>query len=171
VSCPDWTLLTARRERGGADPAGWTEAMQHFDSCLLCRREALAADPLLVFRRLPAADLDAAAERSEVEAVCQAVTAMRTARRLEARQSFAGWRRWAAAAVLALAALSMGRDKAPRLEVERAAPAAGGLARPVLARSAAAPTIDVLNRPDAHVYHINDGGLSVTMVVDESLDL
>jgi hypothetical protein len=162
VSCPDWNRLAACRD---ADPEGWTEAVEHFDACPQCRRDALKADPLLAFRRLPAAELTPAQERSEVEAVRQAVAAMRTARRLESRRSFAGWRRWAAAAVLAVAALSVGRDKAPR--VERAA----FVPSPAPAAAPAAATLDVLNRPAARVYHMNGEGISVFMVVDESLDV
>jgi hypothetical protein len=173
VSCPDWRQLTARRRREGSDPAEWAEAMAHFDSCLPCRREALAADPLLVFRRLPAVELGAAEERSEVEAVRQAVSAMRTARRLAARRSFGGWRRWSAAAVLALAALTVSRDKDPQLEMERTVRASllVPLAQPAPARGMIAPTIDVLNHPDARVYQMNDHGLSVIMVVHESFDV
>ena len=131
--------------------------MEHFDACTLCRREALAADPLLVFRRLPAAELTPAEERSEVEAMRQAVTAMRTARRIEARRSFAGWRRWAAAAVLAVASLGVGRDKAPRLEP------ASAPSRPRRSRAAesSAPEIEGLNRPDARVYHVDSRRLRI----------
>jgi hypothetical protein len=169
VSCPDWRLLTARRRREGADPAGWTEAMDHFDSCPPCRREALAADPLLVFRRLPKVELGPAEEGSEVEAVRQAVAAMRTARRLVARRSF-GWRRWSAAAVLALAALSVSRDRDPRQEHTVRASLVPAF-QPAPARAMVAPTVDVLNHPDARVYQVSDDSLSVIMVVDESFDV
>ena len=172
MSCPDWRQLTARRERERADPEGWAAAMEHFDSCPPCRREALAADPLLVFRRLPKVELGAAEERSEVEAVRQAVTAMRTARRLVARRSFGGWRRWSAAAVLALAALSVGRDRDPRLAMGRMARASLLVpAQPAPAQALAAPMIEVLNRPDARVYQMPGEDLSVIMVVDPSFDV
>ena len=108
MSCPDWTALAARGALEDAEPAGWAEAVAHFDACSRCRREALAADPLLVFRRLPASEMPPAEEHSEVESMRQAVAAMRTARRLESRRSFAGWRRWAAAAVLAGVSLGGG---------------------------------------------------------------
>jgi hypothetical protein len=140
--------------------------MEHFDACVLCRREALAADPLLVFRRLPAVELTPAEEGSEVEAMRQAVTAMRTARRIEARRSFAGWRRWAAAAVLALVSLGVGRDKAPRLEEAAAvAPA------PMPAEASSVPALEGLNLPDARVYQMNGIGLSVHMIIDASFDV
>jgi hypothetical protein len=173
VSCPDWRLLTAARERGdrnATDPADWAEAMEHFDACTPCRRDAVAADPLLVFRRLTAVELTPAEESSEVQAMCQAVTAMRTARRIEDRRSFAGWRRWAAAAVLVLASLGVGRDKAPRLEAS-----AAFLASPAAATVPAGgsvPELDGLNRPGARVYHMEDGeDFSLLMIVDETFDV
>jgi len=166
VSCPDWRRLAADRERGGAEAASWTAAMGHFDACALCRREALAADPLLVFRRLPAVELTPDEESSEVEAMRQAVAAMRTGKRIESRRSFAGWRRWAAAAVLAMISLGVGRDKEPRLEqVAIATPA------PAPAEASAVPTLDVLNLPKARVYQWNSKELAVHMIFDPSIDV
>jgi len=161
VSCPDWSGAATRRE---TEPDGWAAAVEHFDSCGLCRQDALAADPLLVFRRLPAVELTPAEERSEVEAVRQAVAAMRTAERLEVRRRFAGWRRWAAAAVLALASLSVGRDKVRHLESVTMPPVRAS-------EPAAGPTLEELNRPQARVYHMAGEGVSVFMIVDESLDV
>jgi hypothetical protein len=161
VSCPDWTGLAARRD---AEPGGWADAVQHFDGCALCRRDALTADPLLVFRRLPMVELAPAEERSEAEAMRQAVAAMRTAERLELRRHFTGWRRWAAAAVLAVAALSVGRDKV--LQPEQAA-----RMRPAPVSAAPGPALEGVNRPGARVYHIPGEGIQVTMIYDESLDV
>jgi len=163
VSCPDWSGVAARRE---AEPSGWAAAVAHYDGCSLCRREALAADPLLVFRRLPVEEMTPAEEQAEVDAVRQAVTAMRTAGRLEVRRRFAGWRRWAAAVVLAAAALSVGRDKARNLETLVMAPVSEAPAA-----AAAGPTLEGLNRPGARVYHLANEGVSVVWIVDESLDV
>ena len=99
ATCPEWSRLAALRTLQDTEPEGWALALEHFDGCSRCRPEALKADPLLVFRRLPVA-----------EAVRQAVVAMRTASRLKSRRRFAGWHRWAAAAVLVLASLAVGRD-------------------------------------------------------------
>jgi hypothetical protein len=162
VSCPDWSGAAARRE---AEPDGWAAAVEHFDACGLCRREALAADPLLVFRRLPAVELTAAEERSEVEAMRQAVAAMRTAERLDSRRRFAGWRRWAAAAALVVASLSVGRDRARRAENAALAPA------PSVPASIPTATLEEMDRPEARVYHMSGEGVSVFMIVDESLDV
>ncbi len=128
MSCPDWRRLDPAA-RGEASPraARWEEALRHLDGgCSLCRREALAADPTLVFRLLPAPEMTAAEEGEEVAAARQAVAAMRAASRLGhhgresgslmdrwpqvAPRSPKGQRalRWALAASLAGAALLFG---------------------------------------------------------------
>jgi hypothetical protein len=172
ASCPEWSRLAALRD---AEPEGWAAAVEHFDGCPSCRPEALKADPLLVFRRLPAAELTPAAERSEVESVRQAVAAMRTASRLESRRRFAGWHRWAAAAVLVLASLAVGRDlpSAPETPATRAArivtPAAVPTLVPSLDQDSA---LEDLNRPGARVYHMSSGDdFSAYMIIDEKLDV
>ena len=70
MSCPDWRALSP-------ETAAWSEAVTHFDSgCSHCRRDALRADPTLVFRGLRASgapEMSLAQESSEVEAVRQAV--------------------------------------------------------------------------------------------------
>jgi hypothetical protein len=169
MSCPDWTRLVALREGAEAEPAEWAEAMAHLDACPRCRREAVAADPLLVFRRLPAADLTEGDERAEAESMCQAVAAMRTARRLESRRRFAGWRRWAAAAVLAAASLSVSWDKAPR--PEPAAPEAAELAPAAPLPAAGGATLERLDGSDARVYQMNGQGVTAFMIVDHKLDV
>jgi hypothetical protein len=152
LSCPDWSRLAAARSDEGTEPEGWAEAVSHFDSCALCRKEALKADPLLVFRRMAAQEIAPAEERLEVESMQQAVAAMRTARRLETRGRFAGWRRWAAAAVLAGISLGVGGDigpnRAPQLE----------------------PVLDGIDRPEARVYEVGDDEFSAVMVIDESYE-
>ncbi|HEX2225172.1 MAG TPA: hypothetical protein VHN15_13310 [Thermoanaerobaculia bacterium] len=115
MSCPDWKALSAwRRERDGVQPAGWREALAHFDGgCKACRRQALAADPTLMFRAVPVIEIPEAQEADEVEAMRQAVAAMRTASRMEAletRRDRQSWWKYASAAVLAVAALSVGTD-------------------------------------------------------------
>lgn len=168
MSCPDWTRLVALREGADAEPAEWTEAMAHLDACPRCRREAVAADPLLVFRRLPAVEHD---ERAEAESMCQAVAAMRTARRLESRQRFAGWRRWAAAAVLAVASLAVSWDKAPRPEPAPAIPKAAELAPAAPLPAAGGATLEPLDGSDARVYQMNGQGVTAFMIVDHKLDV
>jgi len=175
MSCPDWTALVARRERAvdaantanTAEPAGWAAAVAHLDACPRCRREAMAADPLLVFRRLPVTEMPEAVEQAEAESMRQAVAAMRTARRLESRRSFAGWRRWAAAAVLTVASLAMG-DRAPvelnpaMAESEAPAPVAAAPATAVLER---------LDGSDARVYQVDGKDLTAFMIVGDKVDV
>jgi hypothetical protein len=188
-ACPDWTSLVAARERaerendeaGNAVPAEWTAALEHLDACPRCRRQAVAADPLLVFRRLPGADLAPAEEHAEAESMVQAVAAMRAAERLESRRRFTGWRRWAAAAALALISLSLGRDKTPLLATASVAPAvalpesaatAGHQAgNEVSAAANGTATLERLDRSDARVYQLNGKDLSVFMIVDKKLDV
>jgi hypothetical protein len=108
MSCPDWRRLdpaardAAGAPRAAADATGslgasgasaavdalhavhWQQALSHLDTgCPHCWREALAVDPTLIFRRLPAPELTAAQEADEVEAARLAVAAMRTASRME----------------------------------------------------------------------------------------
>jgi hypothetical protein len=115
LSCPDWKALSAwRRERDGVEPAGWRAALAHFDGgCKACRRQALTADPTLMFRAVPVIEIPEAQEVDEVEAMRQAVAAMRTASRMEAletRRDRQSWWKYASAAVLAVAALSVSTD-------------------------------------------------------------
>lgn len=168
LSCPDWSRLAAVCDNEGAEPEGWAEAVAHFDACALCRKEALKADPLLVFRRMATVEITPAEERLEVESMQQAVAAMRTARRLETRGRFAGWRRWAAAAVLAGISLGVGRDKVPQLEQVAV------IETPPAPASVAAPVLDGIDRPEARVYEVGDDEFSAVMVIDpsfESLDV
>jgi hypothetical protein len=178
-ACPDWHTLAELRERldpagPHAEPAEWTAALAHFDGCPRCRRQALAAEPLLVFRRLPGAERPAAEESAEAEAMVQAVSAMRAAERLESRRRFAGWRRWAAAAVLALASLSVGRDKTPLLTPPAppvvALPASPASSNANVVNTGAA-TLERLDRSDARVYQLNGKDLSIFMIVDNKLDV
>jgi len=202
MSCPDWKVLATWRETPQAEePAEWREALGHLDhGCPHCRRAALAADPTLVFRRLVAVpEPTPAQEASDVESMRRAVAAMRAASRVEAvdrhgrsarRIETLSWKRWAAAAALAVAALSMPGDDA-RLHREPAArllsvatmatPAvlsADGpeaVALPAAAFPVAStedlPTVEGVNRPGARVYHMDGEGMSVVMIVDETLDV
>ena len=97
----------------------------------------------------------------------QAVAALRTAKRLESGRSFAGWRRWAAAAVLAVASLSLSWDKAPEIELaalETAAPPRGA-AIPEIGE----PPVEGLDR-NSRISHIDmKGRMPVVMVLNENV--
>jgi hypothetical protein len=178
MSCPDWRALSDVHD----DQAGWDDAVAHFDGgCQRCRRDALASDPTLVFRRLRPVDMSPAQESSEVDAVRQAVAAMRTASRVDSIESRSrhgvSWKRWAAAACLAFAALSIPGDDVLRVTTPAppaAVPAALRAASAVLPAAFSGddlPTVEGVNRPGARVYHMDGEGMSVVMIVDESLDV
>jgi len=181
VTCPDWKLLVAERDAGGDDPPGWSTAVAHMDECDGCRRTALAADPTLVFRRLPAVDVD----RAEVDSMRRAVANLRQASRVmsEAADDAAPRRRRrrladrlrhaAAAAVLAAAGLGLWfvgvADDAPATRPVEPTPAVA-TAAPWAA--AGLPVFEDLSRPhQADVYQVGEEDLTVVMVVDETLDI
>ena len=179
MSCPSWNELAAHRSDPrlqDGEPAGWREALEHFDrGCPDCRRAALAADPTLVFRRLPRMEMSDAQEAAEVDAVVQAMAALRTASRIEAsaRRTHAGewkWKRWTAAAILIGASLSIPADNGWR-RLEQSNPAfplaVQGLVMPS-ALAAELPTLDEVNLPDARVHHLNGNSVTVAMVYDAS---
>ena len=119
-----------------------------------------------------------AQERAEVDSVRQAVAAMRAASRLESlegrRRGFAGsWKRWSAAAALALVTVTVPSDDARRTAQLRETLAA----TEVLDLSAARQTGDATaiegggDLPGTRVYHLGgDKELSVVMFVNESFD-
>lgn len=177
MSCPDWTALTAHRHDGsigGVEPEGWSEALAHFDAgCSLCRKAALKSDPTLVFRRLaevPAVRMTEAQERAEVESVRHAVAAMRAASRLGSvrKRKGAGWKRWSAAAALAMMVLTVPSDN-PRQPAEQAAIFQAGAADAGQADDM--PLEGAVNLPGARVYQLSQDDLAVVMVVDESIDI
>ncbi len=79
TNCPDWRALAARRDLDETGERLWDAALEHFDACSRCREAACEAEPTLIFRRLPAPRVEAA----EIDAVRQAVHAMRRGRALE----------------------------------------------------------------------------------------
>jgi len=190
MSCPDWRVLSEQAEQ--KDHGAWDDAVAHFDSgCRLCRRDALTAEPTLVFRPLRTSttstmEMSAAQEASEVDAVRQAVAAMRTASRVSsighrARHAM-GWKRWVAAAALAVAALSMSADNAahygqdnrqdsPQGHGNQRAAVRGPVMPAAYVGGADLPTSEGVDRPGARVYHMDGDGLSVVMIVDESFDV
>ena len=173
-ACPDWTAVVAHRfERDGEEPAGWRGMLAHAEECADCRRQALAADPTLVFARLAAEDSAVV----DVAAMRRAVETLRRAQRVSpgrARRGRAGGARWrlAAAAVLPLLTVLLPaspRRQSPPTPVARiATPAASS---PSFAELAALPLVEDLGRPDARVYQLGGPDLAVVMIVDETLDV
>lgn len=196
MSCPDWSTLTTHRrgdERSSAAaPDGWHEAMDHLEGCADCRDRAVAADPTLLFRRLPSvvASADEIADmRAGVAAlrragrVTESPASRRPAARALAAGSFTWWGRAAAAAILATGLLSL----QPGLE-ERASDGLASGALPLTAErfpfdpeaqgmaalawlDEGASTVDDIENPTASVYHFDDEEVAVVMVVDAGLDV
>jgi hypothetical protein len=174
LSCPDWKGLTAWRHvrdtrdtRDGEEPAGYREALAHLDGgCALCRRQALAADPTLMFRAVPVMEIPAAQEIDEVAAMRQAVAAMRTASRMEAlvetRRTRQGWWKWASAAMLAVAALAVSSDS--RFGAEEEALRAGSR-RTGAALSAGSPAAPV-PAYDGELLPAGSGGNRAPVQID-----
>ena len=203
MSCPDWNRLVAERDAAppaaslAASPAGapdaWERALTHLDGCPGCGPRALAADPTLLFRRLPAPEVGAA----DVEAMRRAVESMRRAgrvaagvgaepggraaassrlRRLRLPAAPGGWRQLAAAAALAAASFGLWLS---------APDEAGRAADPLLATgvvpAAAAPSaedlaaepmfLDLTEPRAADMYQVGEEDLLVVMVMDETLDV
>ncbi len=186
MSCPDWTRLAAERRdaagtQGAPEPAEWAGALAHLDDCPRCRRAALEADPLLLFRRLPRIESDA----EDVRHVRAGVEALRSMRRIEGEDAGGArapegrwWRRAAVAAGLAGMLLgvhpsahdgSAAMDSAARLgfgaNLARTAPAS----YPEDVSEWAA--VDEIERPNASVYHFDGDDVGVVMVVDAGLDV
>jgi len=118
MTCPDWRSLRSRRD---LDPEAWEIGLEHFDGCDRCRDRALAEEPTLMFRRLPAPGVGA----DEVAAMKQAVAVLRRSseRRSGQRRSEKAGRKLpamlraaaVAALVLGTAALQgTGRGSLPR---------------------------------------------------------
>lgn len=103
MSCPNWPSIVAERERLGEDTAGWVQALRHLDECPECWERALAADPALLFQRLPVAEVS----EEDIGAMQQAVASMRRTRSIEQPRvrGLAAWKpshAWSVAATLAL---------------------------------------------------------------------
>lgn len=193
MTCPDWSSLAAHRLSGDPEPEGWGEALAHFDGCQLCRKAALKADPTLVFRRLPpvsSAAMTAAQEQAEVESVRQAVAAMRAASRLDSletrRSTSSGWKRWAAAAGLGLAAISLPWHGQPARDARPGDTAAifregrmteiggtGGFVAdaPANQQVGLSSVVEGISSPGARVYEMSGGDMPIVMVVNEDIDL
>jgi hypothetical protein len=186
--CPDWRGIALEREADPlVDPAGWDEARAHLALCEACRREALAADPLLLFAGLPLAASEVA-PTAAITAMQDSVLAMVRASRVAApaasaapgnsRRSAAALRYAAGFVVASLLAFSgaPGERRARRGgEAALAGAANPAEAEAIAARSEsvdfALPMVEELDRPEARVYELSNADLAVVMIVDAGLDV
>lgn len=182
MSCPDWSELARDRRCDDAatpnEPSAWRAAVEHLDVCDECRDDALAADPALLFRRLPTMEADAAT----IEEMRSGVAALRRAQRLTGTVETAAaperghglhrwWGRAAAAAILAAGLLGFRPDVR---DVSRMPSETRSVEAPVpLAQleASAVSTMDEIDRPNASVYHFDEDDLGVIVVVDADLDV
>lgn len=167
MSCPDWRRLVALREEDPSrDPDGWEAARRHLADCAPCRREAIAADPLLVFAPRAATPTPAAREAEMLASVTALVRAERLAERRRALASSTFGRLAAGLGVLAL--LSLSGAPSPR---QLPAPAAQVAGVDGLAGTPPAAILEDLDRPDARVYELPQSDIALVMIVDASLDV
>lgn len=191
MSCPETTWRQALAHRFDPqvhEPEEWGSLRAHLETCDDCRREAVAVDPSLLFGLRAAAPEAGAGD--EVAAMQQAVTTMRRAARVErgmegrrsglARLRTARWTRWAAAAILTVAALAyggLGLDGwDPGTETQTSEPVSPREARVESLsglQAAHVPIFEGLDRPEARVYDwtSEDSDVAVLMIVDENLDV
>lgn len=161
MRCPDWTTLVARRD--GDPHAGeeaWARALAHLDDCPHCRDAAVAAEPTVIFRHLPAPEVGA----DDVAAMQQAVAAMRRPatvgrhRPIPRRHRVRGWQKVAAVAAVLVAAVLL-RGTGPE-ETDPIAPAASPVA--AVALPAPVPT------PDAALAAYDPAAIPLVEDVDPS---
>lgn len=184
MSCPDWQALAAARAASetasAADLPAWSEARRHAAQCSRCRAEALRADPLLLFARLPERQVTAGEIADMQSAVAALVRAGRIARSAQggepqARRAtgsglFSLSRIAAALGVCSLLALSgTPRSHRPGLG------GAGSLPAEQAALASEEPPLDSaleeLDRPGARIYELPQSDMAVVMIVDASLDV
>ncbi len=187
MTCPDWRTLTAARD---ADPAAespaWEEARRHAAHCGRCREAALAADPLLLFARLPERQVSA----DEIGDMQSSVAALLRASRVgpvgpfskdrdrstpTLRRAFGRLGVFRVAAALGVCSL-LALSGAPRSRPVEAGMFAAGGARVVQGERAEellplGSVVEELDRPGARIYELPQADMAVVMIVDASLDV
>lgn len=181
--CTEWARLEPMISRrlagdGASETLLSSASFAHLEDCPGCRRAALALDPTLALRAL-AEPMSQDAERDEVEAMRLAVaTLRRSGATAPAAGGAARWWKTAAGAALVAGALY----QLPLPSMARRSPASTLLGTIAAANLAPAPSVlpaefsnqpvvEDLDRPDARVYQLGGGDVSVVMIVDESLDV
>lgn len=175
MSCPAWGRLVERRDAG--EESGWRAALEHFDRCSKCREEALAADPTLLFRRLPSTEVDA----RDVEEIREKVSWLRRARELErsvedgdSRSPTWRWLGRIAATILLVAAstgIGLDRMDPPGLGSETVS---GSVSPPEIRLPpaiAAQPLLEDTGPGTDQIVEWTDAELSLVVLIDEELDV
>jgi hypothetical protein len=182
MSCPDWQVLIAARDAAPeVDPPGWAEARHHAAQCSRCREAALAADPLLLFTRLPERTVTPAEIGDMQSAVAALVRASRVGRSDPKPET--------------TTPLSFGKRASGRLTATRVAAALGVCSLLALSGVPRSPSpaggavdasatfdgmqgmprfdsvVEELDRPGARIYELPQPDMAVVMIVDASLDV
>ena len=178
MSCPDWRALVRRHEEAPGDSPEWRSALHHLDDCPACQSAAPAADPMLLFRRLPAPE----ASRDEIETMKQAVASMRRGQTVEHRRRRlpSSWARAAALAAVLLGSLLLRGAAVPGTATapNGTEPSAG--APPAGAPSALAaddvdlrrlPLIETSDPTYGSIIQVMDDDISVVLVVPGGVDV
>ncbi len=182
MSCPDWRTLTAARDTDSAvDLPAWVEARRHAAECPHCRGEALAADPLLLFERLPERRVTPdeiagmqAAVASLVRASCVGRGGQLLARPVPAASGWRSVSRFAAAlGVCSLLALSGAPGPHSRGFADLAAEGSSlqALEAAFEDSSPVQSAVEELDRPGVRIYELPQADMAVVMIVDASLDV
>jgi len=190
MSCPNWDDLARQRATEQREPEAWRLAVRHLDSCGACRQQAVASDPLLVFRARSGAPSERYEDAAEVVEMCRSVKAVVRSRdwespRQPARHS-AAWRQAAAVGLLAFLLLLLGPNGrvgplpsavggADSLSVQEADRVVGTTSATELLDhlTAALPLslVENVDRPGARVYELRRENLSLVMIIDHTLDV
>ena len=184
MTCPDWRALVAAHEaEPEADEPDWAAARHHAAECSRCRAEALAADPLLLFARLPERNVEPREIVDMQGAVAALVRASRVtqgghlasplAPRATSFRLFSASRIAAALGVCSLLALS-GAPRPQPAGVGVLAAAGNLLVGTEGGSEDALPMhslVEELGRPGARIYDLQQADMAVVMIVDASLDV
>lgn len=185
MSCPDWQSLCAwRADETSEAPPGWQAALEHLDGCSSCQADALDADPILLFRRLPGLE----AEAGEVEAMQRAVASMRRnqsieRRRLHLRRS---WLRAAALGAILLGSLLLrglvspseselaggeDADAAPQLVAVSEEALAPVAVEEELSPASVLPLVENIDPAYGQIIQVVDQEISLVVVMPQSHDV
>ncbi len=182
MSCPDWRALAAARDADSAvDLPAWVEARRHAAECPHCRSAAFAAEPLLLFERLPERTVTPDEIAGMQAAVASLVRASRVGRggqvAAQPISAASGWRSLsrlvAALGICSLLALSGAPRPHSRGFADLAAEGSAlqGLEAAFEGASPVQSAVEELDRPGVRIYELPQADMAVVMIVDASLDV
>lgn len=185
MSCPDWRALAAARGSDSAvDLPAWVEARRHAAECPHCRSAAFAAEPLLLFDRLPERTVtpdEIADMQAAVGALVRASRIGRGGQGVARPVPAASGRRSLSRLVAALGVCSLlalsgaprphSRGFAELAELAAEGSALQGLEAVFEGASPVQSAVEELDRPGVRIYELPQADMAVVMIVDASLDV